>query len=454
MYLVQTCATISNYMKESYVSPGTNDIQMLQNAVRADLRNYALMRLLKKKNSGNDGWKWVLDASIIAEAQNAGLEKTLGWLKDIPYVQSQCRLNTAHFCDLYLESLIIDTYLNAKDPSDCKAVGRAIDDAVAYGLPATVTLTVCKTDAKTLDWLMTAGTDATNAVMLMKTAAAFDRLYGHMDTFGMSTSFGDEAYADQMVGILANFDLVTGGSATADAKYLKLMFYIYAAAAADNYREIVYRLTSSTEFDDILKDSQTENPERNRILLIAGDVANAKHTVDLSTTINSIAGPTGGYKYKAVTPNLLTLTGLVGLDYERDRLKGPTIDTTVPARGAFAPVGLEYSTPCGVASCGLLLSIVDVGGLVNYSNTQTTSKGNVASTPNSSFAQVESLGLYFARSFGSDSPFVWGFGTSYTPNLRSAMLTGGQTENLNAHRYMVFIGVDVTLAPLKEDWNW
>lgn len=453
----QTCWTVSRYAMEPYMTPGTNDMQMLQAAVRTDLDNYLLAHLLSKYSANANAWQWIFYGSFIDRVHASGLQNSLKWVKDVPGLQDTCISVDTAPCALYVMSTLIDAAPAAADADTDKAKCENFSKQLKQEMtPALWTLIACQTGMKWSDWISSLGSQFKGSVkdpaVLMASAASFDRRYRPSATHGIGASYDEAVYADELLDFLSSMEGADGFLASAGTfTYLKLMFTVSAAAASQNYREVIYELTSSTDSGDILQESVVEGTESYRLLMIAGDIANASSTSDLSTTINSIAGPTGGYMYKTITPGLLTLTGLVGLDYERDQVSGGGVSASVVARGAFAPIGFEISTPCWGTSCGLLASLIDVGNLLSYSNTQSTSGGTISSGPNTTFAQVLSPGLYYVQGF-KDSPFVIGFGASRTPRLRVANIANVGKQDLDAYRVMIFIAIDVTFADLKEFW--
>ena len=461
VHFLNTCHTISNYMQEPYKSAGLADMQLLQDAVRTDLRNYALTRLIRQE--GND-WRWPFLASLIERTHKSGARKALGWIKDVPYIRDTCKRNADDpICQLRAQSIVISAYLAAQAHSDAELPDRCgkMVEAITDEDQDLGSLIDKQLDCKTVKGLQaaleksTTGSKAEGVYGLLADAIALDRLYGSAKASGINAAWGIDAYADRFVQLLFGMegikDLAGSPAANQDIKF---MFRLYSAAATNNYREIVYQLTEQKCLTPSLGGATDADTDTYDLLMLAGDIANAGNIKDLSDVINSVAGPSGGYKYKTIAHSLLSLTGLVGLDFERDRLTGQGINTDVWARGAFAPVGLEWSTPCwNKADCGVLLSLIDVGSLINYSNTKKTNNGTVNSSPNTNFSQVQSLGLYAVFGF-PDSPFVIGFGWSTTPALRTATFRK-KSIDLNANRVILFfVAVDVTLAPLKENWSW
>lgn len=455
----QTCHTVNRYMQSEYESASVNDLQMLQDAVRADLSNYMLMSFIRSDATEAEKQDWVFLASLTERTQKYGLQKALSWIKDVPQVIDRCKATPGgDACKLRAKSVVISAFLDTQitdDPEkDCSTfVSKLDDDGVALAAAPD-----CRTvTTRIRDWLATAtaGTDAAGAADLLTKAREFDRFYANSRSTGTKVSLGASAYGDRFLQAIAGLDGV--GTFIADAghnKNLKFMFMLYAAADANNYREIVYQLTEKDDDSIDLKDSIVAGSNTYNLLLLAGDIANANSTSDLANSINNISGPAAGYKYKTVAPHLLSATALVGLNYEWDHLSGPGVDTRARARGGFAPVGFEFSgpSPCiEKADLGVLLSLIDVGNLISYSNTNTTSNGSsVKSAPNTSFSQVWSPGLYLIWGF-PNSPFVVGVGYSRTPELRTATLAATKT-NLDASRFMIFVAVDITLSPLKEQW--
>lgn len=452
----QTCSTVSRYAMEPYMTPGVNDMLMLQTAVRTDLGNYFLAHLLSKYAGDTNAWQWIFYASFIDRVHAAGMQNSLKWVKDVPGLQDTCKSVDIAPCAMYVMSLLTDVA-----PATAADADKVLCEDFSTQLKVEMTSTLwtqisCQKGVKWSDWVKSLSSkfkgSVTDPTLLMASAARFDRRYHPSIAHGIGASYDEAIYADELIDFLSSVEgpggfLSTPGTST----YLRLIFTISAAAASQNYREIIYRITSSADSEDILSDSVIEGTETYRLLMIAGDIASANGTSDLSTTINSIAGPTGGYMYKTITPGLLTLTGLVGLDYERDQVSGGGISTSVVARGAFAPIGFEISTPCWGTSCGLLASLIDVGNLLSYSNTKSTSGGTISSGPNTTFAQVLSPGLYYVQGF-KDSPFVIGIGASRTPRLRVAEISNTGKQDLDAYRVMIFIAIDVTFADLKEYW--
>jgi hypothetical protein len=189
-----------------------------------------------------------------------------------------------------------------------------------------------------------------------------------------------------------------------------------------------------------------------RLLYVAADVVTATSTGDIETAVEQLGSTTAGWRYKEVSDGLWTLSGILGLDYERETLSGQGVSRTSYAGGLFAPIGIEYTHPTWCNNCywGAMLSLIDVGNTVQFNSQQTVtgsnnSTGQVSTAPG--LRQVWAPGvMVFMSPFRS--PFVFGVGYSQTPAIRTAQFSNGSNVSLDSRRFMIYIGVDTELFPL------
>lgn len=232
-----------------------------------------------------------------------------------------------------------------------------------------------------------------------------------------------------------------------------LFHHAFAAGSAlgrKQYRELVLQLVA------LATTSKAELPDWiTRLIPLVVDLAEANNAAAVSAAFARAAAPIGSWKLKRRKP-LLSITALVGLGggYEvpvHGRL-GSQIAESGVAGGLITPIGVEMSHPWGASSIGLLFSVLDVGQLT-WSRLQETAasstKAGTKSLPDADLSQVFSPGAHLVIGAGA-SPFTFGAGASYAPDLRAYTYEVGSAQvvqNVSVWRLGLFVAIDVTLFP-------
>lgn len=462
IYLLQTCGVMYGYLQNRVYTAASFDSLGLQAALRTDLKNYVAFRLwkLERDKQSAVAWRWIFLGSIVDDLQNNSLQDVLGWIKDVRFIQHTCSQGSddSDACKLYLKSELIKAIGEAKEPDKTDALIKTIaDDLAADGMQSIFQFKAGATVAE-LDTLVCLAFDGKisdykkiqDEVALAK---RFEHEYRGLYSANGLSEAALGAFTDDLHAILT--DIAGNYLQLSDTEFKNIdeMIVVYAAASQKNYRMVVQELWETGDGQMSCDNNAQAETESCRLLLVADDIVSADTTNDLATALDNISSSSGSVPYKTTAKGLLTLTGVLGVDYEKDTLDGGEIRTTVPAKGIFAPVGLEYTFPWyWKSSAGIFLTFLDLGNLVSYSNTTNTNGAAIHTNPNTNLSQVTSLGFYFVWNDIHQSPFVIGIGTSYTPAWRTATLSNGQTQPLDAHRILVWFGVDVTFFSMCACW--
>lgn len=186
-----------------------------------------------------------------------------------------------------------------------------------------------------------------------------------------------------------------------------------------------------------------------QLLYIGEDIITAQNATDLETAAENYGSVEGGWRFKSAVGDVWNISGILGVDYERQRLSLPQSHTYLSEGDIFAPVGVEHTmTRQDGGYWGYLISVIDVGKLVQTGGQQQSGSTQVTTNNGISFAQVWSPGLMVFRTAFSPSPFVYGIGLSYVPHLKIATPSGSGQTPVGGYRVMVFVGVDASLWPL------
>jgi len=186
-----------------------------------------------------------------------------------------------------------------------------------------------------------------------------------------------------------------------------------------------------------------------RLLYIGQDVIVAQNSADLEIAAEDFGSTEGSWRFKSANSSLWTISGVLSVDYEEQRLDVPNEGAShIYQTTVFAPVGVELTWNWGEPGYyGAMLTLIDVGKAVQTGGGERVGKTQVATNTGLSFAQVWSPGLVVFHTFPAQSPFVFGLGYNYVPHLRTAT-TGGNQAPVSGRRLMLFFGVDAALWPL------
>ncbi len=172
-------------------------------------------------------------------------------------------------------------------------------------------------------------------------------------------------------------------------------------------------------------------------------LAEAEDADDLAEKLEGLVDPLGGWRRKS-KHKMWSITSLVGAQTGIEWLDGQDGDAHHSTSGMLGVVGVQRSWPVGKGNFGALLSVVDLGAMITYSEESSLDGGTTTSEANNSFSSVVSPGVYFTYS-DSRSPFTFGIGGSKTPKLRSVKFDGGIEEEVDSLRALIFVAIDVTL---------
>lgn len=191
------------------------------------------------------------------------------------------------------------------------------------------------------------------------------------------------------------------------------------------------------------------------VVALVAQFAEAKSATDVSNVLEAAAAPISTYETK-YRKSVVALNALVGVSGG-----GEVVSTRGGAPsgvvGAFAPVGLNATTPFGSNNwhVGAMLSFINLGALVSARFTSDTSSSNgstntVGTNPNVNFLNIVSPGAFVTLGIAG-SPLIVGGGAQVLPGGRQVQMTsaGGtpSTQNAASAQFVAFLSADVPLFP-------
>jgi hypothetical protein len=221
---------------------------------------------------------------------------------------------------------------------------------------------------------------------------------------------------------------------------LRLFASAYLAGAKGNYTEVALNTAAHMNCD---------TAPLNRLcvhLPLLAEVADANTQEEMSAALDHAISPLGAWKRKQSEP-VAALNSMAGVAVGYETLESAGDRASHSTMGLYLPIGIEYSWPVEwrwIRSVAGGVSVLDLGGLVSYSQKDDLAGGETSSGTNSNWSSVTSPGVYLAFAF-KDSPFRAGFSASRTPELRSVNFSDGVEKSLDSTRYLLFVAVDVTL---------
>jgi hypothetical protein len=179
-------------------------------------------------------------------------------------------------------------------------------------------------------------------------------------------------------------------------------------------------------------------------LLVVAQVAESKTSDDVQQVLEEIASPVGAWKSKKTSAYLAT-SSFVGVQAGRETLQNPATKTASgPFYGAYVPLGIEYSWPYTNRKgyFGVYVQALDLGILAS----DHTSRSQASGDSKTGITQVLSPGIAAFTNPGWLGPVTLGLGYVFrTPALRTTTSSSGAQIQLDSHRIMLSIGIDVTL---------
>lgn len=235
------------------------------------------------------------------------------------------------------------------------------------------------------------------------------------------------------------------GGFTEKVEYEILAFRVMASVESG---EIASALVPLVDLMDRVSNEYRSVPrEIRQFVPIALALASAKDDVSVDTTLESVSSPAGAWRIKRAEC-MVSIGGLVGISGSRELAKAPDGARSIGWAGSvFAPVGFDFSAPCGKSTCGLFASVLDLGSLVGarLASDRAETIESVEST--TSTEKVISPGAYVRFGLGN-SPLVFSMGGSWSPDLREFTVAGGEKEAANALRVGIQFSVDIPMFPL------
>lgn len=170
--------------------------------------------------------------------------------------------------------------------------------------------------------------------------------------------------------------------------------------------------------------SQVLPPEVIRALQFGADLSAATSPEQVSSVIESVAMPVGGWQYKGRSSFAITLGSFVGLASGGEFALGTTL--LEPQQGyrgqLFAPVGFDFTGGLGCGwTFGAMISVINVGSMIPVTPAPSvpTMMGMGTSTSSAATRQMNPLSFIepgaFLRFGIANTPVVLGAGASYLP---------------------------------------
>ena len=195
-----------------------------------------------------------------------------------------------------------------------------------------------------------------------------------------------------------------------------------------------------------------------RVLSFATQMAQSDNVDSARAAMEAFAAPPGGYKGKRSGDVHVTLNSYVGAIVGGEYLADGAADGELG--GHLAPLGMlgvEFGGKCSECSCGLFVSLLDVGQIMAWrikgqeKNDPEDDKTEVDPLPSFNIKQVFAPGLFFVLGLG-DTPFSLGLGGTYSPWMRTytEVVEEPETEASTGHavfRAGVFFAMDLVLFP-------
>jgi hypothetical protein len=228
-----------------------------------------------------------------------------------------------------------------------------------------------------------------------------------------------------------------------EAKLLENLRAMYAGAAAGDYFGVAM---AAAENFVCSNDVDLEKQVCKRLPLIA-EVAAAKDREEMSAALDRVISPIGAWKRKQAD-DMWSLNAMAGVSAGYEELKNENDRARHKTMGLYMPVAVEYSwaRDWGIfRSVAVGASVLDLGGVVSYSDEDELSGGETTSSSNSSLSSLTSPGIYVALGL-RNSPFRLGISASRTPDLRSVDFGEGVEQNVDSKRVLIFFTVDVPLV--------
>ena len=182
-------------------------------------------------------------------------------------------------------------------------------------------------------------------------------------------------------------------------------------------------------------------PTLQRALPVLAEMANAKTSKDVASTLEAATAPVGSYASK-YERSVIAINAMLGVSGGSE---WDGANSAAGTLGGFAPVGIHATVPLkpDVFHAGLLVSILDIGALTQA---RLSGSDSISQAPNVGVAQVFSPGLFATLGlFGS--PFVLGLGGEITPALRTQTEANGSNRDVPSLRLGGFLALDVPLFP-------
>lgn len=179
-----------------------------------------------------------------------------------------------------------------------------------------------------------------------------------------------------------------------------------------------------------------------KYIIFATDLAGAQSTAQFKSGFSKVVAPPGSYIQKRNQNFSFSISTHPGITYGSEN-SGDS--KWMPTYGLTVPIGFELNTETGSGwSIGALLSIFDIGAVVNYRFGDSQSEDLPSEVK---FSQVFSPGASLRIGF-PNVPLDFGIGYQFTPKLRKLTIDGVD-ELKNSDRLFITLGYDLTLIGIK-----
>ncbi len=211
----------------------------------------------------------------------------------------------------------------------------------------------------------------------------------------------------------------------------------------------IFRVISEAEARrraEMGEDNLRSDRIRNLVILYGtfmADVINARSSEQVKEALRAAASPPGTSRLKRELVYNMSVNGYLGPGFGLERLKSSKV--AKPTIGLSVPVGLAFSWKFDKSaknSFSFFIPVLDIGA-VTYFRLNDENSNNL---PELSFSNFIAPGAFLYYNV-NNSPFTFGGGWQYGPQIRGTSLTDPDA-NSSASRFVLFAGIDVPLFNL------
>ena len=214
--------------------------------------------------------------------------------------------------------------------------------------------------------------------------------------------------------------------------------------AVELYKSVTANLTQDTTRAGKIRDN---------IILYGSFIANvaiAKDADDVKSALTAAALPPGSSRIKRINRTDISINAYMGLGAGAEQLLDNTQgdgDDWAPLATLSVPIGLAYShkfKPTSKLSYTFFVPILDLGAVTSF---RIDNNNKVSSLPELSFSNIIAPGGFILANV-ENTPFTFGIGAQYGPQLRKINTINNVDIESSAWRTMMLFSVDVPVFNL------